>query len=217
MPPKIPTTRTDVIEVLVSLWPLAIEIHTTACEKGWWDVSGPEGKIPVRDPFLPKLHTRNYGEIIMLAVSELAEALECYRTGKPVTKIWIENGKPEGFPVEIADAVIRLLDNLVAAGPLVPVTEDQVLLMLNARQSDNVPEQLLRITSALCDAYHYSQGVSGPTHKGDGEHTPDKLIGQVVANIIIFCHHHGIDILSAVTQKMKYNASRPYRHGGKIA
>jgi hypothetical protein len=213
MPPKIPTTRTDVVEVLVSLSPLAIEIHTTACEKGWWDVSGPEGKIPVRDPFLPKLHTRNFGEIIMLAVSELAEALECYRTGKPVTEVWIENGKPEGFPIEIADAVIRLLDNLVAAGPLVPVTEDQVLLMLNVRQSDNVPEQLLRITSNLCDAYYYcSQGT-----QPNDQYTPDKLLGRIVATIIIFCHHHGIDVLSAVIQKMKYNASRPYRHGGKIA
>jgi hypothetical protein len=210
--PRIPTTRKDILETLDWLAPLAIAIHTTACEKGWWDISGPEGKVAVRDPSLPKLHTRNFGEIMMLAVSELAEALECYRTGKPITEIWIENDKPEGFSIEIADAVIRLLDNLVAAGALIKghdaLGEDQVLLGLNAGQVTNIPEQLLRITADLCSAYYYAPA---PTE------SPAKLIGQALINILVFCHYHDIDIRAAVTQKMQYNASRPYRHGGKIA
>jgi hypothetical protein len=214
MPTK-PTTRQDIMEMLEWLDPRAVEIHTTACAKGWWDISGPEGKIPVRDTLAPKLHTRNFGEIIMLAVSELAEALECYRTGKPVTEVWIENGKPEGFPIEIADTIIRLLDNLVASGGpgnrLSETTSDTVMLALNVIQSANIPEQLLRITTSLCHTYssHYEFLRSAQNYR--------IYLIQVVIDILIFCHHHDIDIRSAVTQKMQYNDSRPYRHGGKIA
>jgi NTP pyrophosphatase (non-canonical NTP hydrolase) len=67
-------------------------VHALAFEKGWWD------------------SPRSIGECLMLVNCELAEAMEEYRvhgTGKPVYKV---NDKPEGFAVEIADAIIRLLD-----------------------------------------------------------------------------------------------------------
>lgn len=63
---------------------------------------------------------RNYHDptqvssMLMLAVSELAEALEEIRTHgatfAAISTIRLENGKPEGYVVEIADAVIRLLE-----------------------------------------------------------------------------------------------------------
>ena len=72
------------------------EIHETAKEKGWWD----EG--------------RSVGDMIALCHSELSEALEEYRS-KPllVRDIYYNEGKldkPEGFPVELADTMIRILD-----------------------------------------------------------------------------------------------------------
>jgi len=51
-------------------------------------------------------------EKLMLSVSELTEALEELRKGFSTTHIYFnpENPtKPEGFPIEIADALIRLL------------------------------------------------------------------------------------------------------------
>lgn len=44
---------------------LALDIHVNAQEKGFWD------------------HDRNMGEMLMLMTSELAEALEEHRDGKP--------------------------------------------------------------------------------------------------------------------------------------
>ena len=69
---------------------MAYEIHETAKEKGWWD------------------KPRDLPEILMLVVSELAEALEEYRVDK-VKTYWLGD-KPEGVEIEIADAFIRLLD-----------------------------------------------------------------------------------------------------------
>jgi len=69
---------------------LAKTIHQTACEKGWWD------------------EKRNFGELIALCHSELSEALEAKRTNSPA-EIFI-NGIPEGWGVELADCIIRILD-----------------------------------------------------------------------------------------------------------
>jgi NTP pyrophosphatase (non-canonical NTP hydrolase) len=72
-------------------------IYKTAEDHGWW-----EG-----EPSVP--------EKLMLIVSEIAEALEEYRDGKPLDLVYFadpkdEKSKPEGFGVELADAVIRILD-----------------------------------------------------------------------------------------------------------
>ena len=92
-------------------------IHANAIEKGWWE------------------EERGLPEILMLCVSELAEALEEYRDGKPL--LYCErfeqspcgectpetfltchgaNSKPEGVAVELADCVIRILDYCGRAG-----------------------------------------------------------------------------------------------------
>lgn len=75
----------------MSLNKLANEIHKNNKEKGFYD--GPE---------------RTALEYHMLIVTELAEASESVRKGKP--EHYIEEEKPEGEAVEIADALIRILD-----------------------------------------------------------------------------------------------------------
>ena len=66
-------------------------IHENAVSKGWWEDDRP----------LP--------EVLMLIISELAEALEADRAGEG-NLYEAENGKPEGVYVEVADALIRILD-----------------------------------------------------------------------------------------------------------
>lgn len=62
---------------------------------------------------LPKLATeRNVGEVFMLFVTEIAEAFEEHRGGHAVDEVYFNAGsqKPEGQPVEIVDAIIRMID-----------------------------------------------------------------------------------------------------------
>lgn len=57
------------------------------------------------------------GEKLMLVVTEIAEAME--ETRKPNLSLdedYELDGKPEGFGIELADAVIRIADLAQAAG-----------------------------------------------------------------------------------------------------
>jgi len=66
-------------------------VHALAVEKGRWGTE------------------RSIGESIALVHSELSEALEEAREGKFGIH-FAASGKPEGFGVELADAVIRIMD-----------------------------------------------------------------------------------------------------------
>lgn len=77
----------------MSLNELRDECHSIAKEKGWHD-NGP----------------RNFGEALMLIVTEVAEAMEEHRERRD--DLWFAEGsmKPEGVPIELADVLIRIFD-----------------------------------------------------------------------------------------------------------
>lgn len=81
----------------MSVSQLARRIHNTAIDKGWWNHN----------------HNRNIPEALALIHSEVSEALEEYRVlpeGMDIEHVRYVNGKPEGFAVELADIIIRVLD-----------------------------------------------------------------------------------------------------------
>ena len=80
---------------------LQAEAYQTAVNKGWHDVP------------------RSAGEAMLLMHSEISEACEEYRRGRPVNEVYTLLGseqvpggpqKPEGVPTELADCVIRIMD-----------------------------------------------------------------------------------------------------------
>jgi len=77
------------------------KIHELARKKGWHDPA----------------HPSPLGERLMLVVGELSEAMEELRDGRGPTEVYYNPPahadalpKPEGFPIELVDAIIRLFD-----------------------------------------------------------------------------------------------------------
>lgn len=78
---------------------LAQNIHHWAKEKGFYD------------------NSRTFGEYAALYHSEISEAFEEYRNGHQEDEIYYgDDGKPEGIPIELADAIIRILDSCAFYG-----------------------------------------------------------------------------------------------------
>jgi NTP pyrophosphatase (non-canonical NTP hydrolase) len=83
------------------------ECHYASVRKGWW-----EGlrllpiEVPHGSPFRDMV-----GSKLMLIVTEVAEAMEELRISDDITTGHLRvDGKPDGFPSELADVVIRCFD-----------------------------------------------------------------------------------------------------------
>lgn len=106
----------------------AVEVHANAVAKGFW----PEGGRP-------------WGETIALIHSELSEALEEHRAGRPRTRH--EGGKPEGWAVELGDAAIRCLDAIAEEGRPLDWTSRG-----DTWSDDDFPSRIAQLHAGITDA-----------------------------------------------------------------
>lgn len=182
----------------------AKDCHQRSVAKGFWD-----GKHTV-------VH------YLMLAFGEFHEAIEADRLGKwiKLTPEQIEELRGlEGVAFaqaflrmikdtvgdEIADAVIRLLDLL---GHLLDGRELQawqVSCFDSVYGEDGIPpmltDALIPIVATLCDADANCDTTTG--------------ILYAIKSLEHLCDHLGIDLMTHIELKMKYNTTRPALHGKK--
>lgn len=179
--------------------------HRTARNKGWWKIE--KGKAVVED-----IH-----EKAVLIVSELAEAFEDYRNPKRDIKTiyalvgtgevpWepkhVETSpmpKPDGFPIEMADAYIRICD------------------LAGALEVEELPELLIHTDGNTRSMGKIIYDIMECVFKVEDFDTHEDWFASLLAGIEGACRELGVDLHQAMALKAAYNETRPERHGGKRA
>lgn len=147
---------------------------------------------------------------------ELFEAWQLYRAGheadEPITcegagcqmrkvcKEPCDQYKPYGIAVELADAVLRVLSRTGKLRGLMTIF--RVMTAADTRGAHSYIDGLEDLILYSADM------VNG---------WPEYGAEDAAGSIIIWCWQHGIPIEDAIRQKMEYNRTRPWRHGGKRA
>lgn len=161
----------------------AQRIHNNAVEKGFWP---PEG--------------RNFGEMICLVHSEIAEAYEAALDRLPDDKLCMYSG----FSVEIADAIIRLLDTGHSRG-ISFQTGLYVAGMDTVSPYASLEQDLMQV--------HTKLSLALEADRKDRRLNANAAIISAVALLLSISAKYGIDIVAIIEAKMSYNASRPFKHG----
>ena len=176
----------------------AKEIHENAVAHGWWETK------------------RSTGEVIALIHSELSEALEEARDNRPMMYVLGPNGeeictpcyfngrKPEGIAVELADAVIRVLD--FAEYNNLPLKD------IGMDIDDNTKKYFLDFGHVIAVLHEI---VVMLHHTIKDQSTEDAICMTLtfVAVIELYLREQGVDLWQVIELKHNYNKGRPYKHG----
>lgn len=192
----------------------ATAIHTTAKAKGWWNPA------------------KSIHEVLMLVITEIAEATEEVRNGKPFVyfntptgvvthqdlgwgypnlKVGSEIQKPEGEGIEVADAAIRLLDFAGYLG--LNVSEETFETALKYMHTTPPPDA----DKPLKWHFLFTNAVVHLGHEKYSRHVsalgPEMAI--LLAEMSWYTESKGIPLVQLMRSKMEYNETRSHRHGRK--
>lgn len=182
----------------------AKDCHQRSVAKGFWD------------------EQHSVGHYLMLAFGELHEAIEADRIGKwakldpdtidtlqriagaPYTQEFLREIK-DTVEDEIADAVIRLLDLLGWIIGDRTLAGFEVNVGRGAYEKEEPPvmltDALFPIIANASDNLIFSNTTAG--------------ILNSIKTLEQLCDHLGIDLMTHIELKLKYNATRPALHGKK--
>ena len=194
----------------MTLKELQLQVHTLAQAKGWWP--------PERDP----------DEVFALMHSEISEALEEWRTGKPLTFMKF-HGADGGLLLNINDEHQTLVSGGInwplaleeaslgskPEGFMVELA-DLVIRIADAAQAWEI--ELFFMEGGLCTksvaklVCHFHEQVVKAQHP---QHARECL-SMCVCSCFFFAKQHNVDLFQVFHLKHAFNATRPHRHG-KIA
>lgn len=198
---------------------LVTTAHGAARAKGWWD-----GVI------------RTEEEAAMLVVTEIAEASEAVRNKLPpicqfaatdpamrtpdMTECWNWQLKPEGEATELADVIIRICDFFgwktwdLAAAIQDGLTWGRAAKDMTITElAKTLAEQHSWIGNKEALAAHLY--ITNWAAKLTETHDAYISLGQCAALTLAYCGAKGLPIEEAINHKLRYNETRPYRHGNK--
>ena len=159
--------------------------------------------------------------------SEVSEALEDYRAGHAVNKVWYEYkdgfkrdtpsaefyiddnwtpvlGKPCGIPSELADVVIRILD-------ICGLYEWDI----ESSHNKKIPLKQRRFASHLA-SIHKSLSNSYDDEQDTFTDPDVDYLDCAIQEIEYICETNNINLEQTIQEKLAYNRTRGYKHGGKV-
>ena len=145
-------------------------VYKTAVDHGWHDDHRP------------------FAEYLCLFHCELSEAVEELRKGAGHEYYHSENGKPEGYYVELVDCIIRILDYF--GDEEVDPEQEEV--------GGFLPDSRLGAIAAI----HATISLD--------------MLNTALFELAYLLEREGQDVEKLILEKDKYNQSRPYKHGKKF-
>ncbi len=166
------------------LWnTLAVQVHEDNVKKGFW----PGG-----------VEARNVGELLALVHSEVTEAydaaLACANDDK-LTDL-------PGFDVEIADAMIRLLDASAAYGADID----------NSFAGDYITPYT-SLEQDMMEIHAHLSGALESNRKGRADGFKDNITSAFRVCAQVYHKWGRSSVIEVINRKLAYNRSRPFMHG----
>jgi NTP pyrophosphatase (non-canonical NTP hydrolase) len=144
---------------------------------------------------------RPFDGMLMNVVAEVAEAQEEWRDGRGLNETYWTI-KAAGDP-DVAANLFKVI-----AGELHVSNYDWDFR--GGDGPDNSVPKWLKLTPELL------RTMPGIAKYAKPEGIPTEL-ADIIIRVLDICANWGIDISAAIADKMAYNETRPYRHGGKLS
>lgn len=144
---------------------------------------------------------------LLLTCSEICEAQNEIRDGRKVDEIYYSYGhkapdKPEGFPVEIADAAIRIMDIQAKLGHKIELLQN-VFPWIRKDPDITLDQELLAIVNTISDCFRRIVDT-------------EVKLNMALSALFMIADECKFNMLEVIDLKLAYNRTRPPKHGRRF-